>query len=227
MRLVKICIPIRKSNRQKAKQQVKKASKYADFVEIWLDSIKDDKLLFRATTKPIIAVCRAGFEHGNFKGSEKERIDVLKQAVAEGARFVDVGIHTNKKLIADLKKTCKKHGAKLIVSFHVWDKTPELKILLKEVGRANRLGADIVKIATFVKKWSDNVTLFELVKMAKEKGKTVIVVGMGEKGKISRIGCPLLGSFLTYVALDEKSKTARGQMTLSSFRPKHRRHVGA
>jgi 3-dehydroquinate dehydratase type I len=216
---VKICIPIREGNLSKAKQQVKKASKHADFVEIWLDNLKENAELFSMVTKPVIVVCRAGKEHGNFKGSEKDRIEVLKQAVTDGSHFVDVGINTNKKLINDLKKTCKKHGAKLIVSLHVWNKTPDLEILFKEVERANCLGADIVKIAAFVKKWKDNVTLFELVKRAVGEGKKVIVVGMGEKGKISRVGCPLLGSFLTYVALDEKSRTAEGQMTVKEVGP--------
>ncbi len=80
-----------------------------------------------------------------------------------------------------------------------------------------RVGADIVKIAVLVKRWSDNVILFELTKRVSKSGGKIIAIGMGEKGKISRIGCPLLGSFLTYAALDARSKTAPGQLLLKDI----------
>lgn len=214
-RLVKICIPVRQSTCKKALEQVKKAQKYADFIEIWLDNLKmsDFKALIKASSLPVIAKC-----------SKIQRVEILKKAVQCGAKFVDSGIHTNrlrqggatfKNLIRDLEKTCKKYKAKLIISQHFWDKTPNLNFLLKTAIKAKNLGADIVKIATYVKRWPDNVILFELTKRLKASGVKNIVVGMGEKGKISRIGCVLLGGFLTYIALDEKSRTAEGQMEVA------------
>lgn len=217
---MKICIPIRAASRKEAIRQIKKAQKHADFIEVWLDSIFSlglgptrPKSRFLGRAK-FIFVCRAPIEHGNFRGTSKERIEILKNAILAGAKFVDVGIHTQKKLIFDLKKTCKKTGAKLIISKHFWNETPALSVLLSEVKKAQALGANIVKIATYAKKWSDNSVMFELTKRVFQKGGKIIALAMGEKGKISRIGCPLLGSYLTYVALDDKSKTADGQFTI-------------
>lgn len=223
---MRICVPIREKNLQKAEKQVKKAQKRLKnfknaFFEIWLDRLDlkvNLKEFIRFCGKPVIAVCRGKIERGNFKGSEKERIEILKNAVFAGAKAIDCGIQTDKNLVRDLKKVCRKHGAKLIISKHIWDKTPDLIVLLKIFKKAEALGADIVKIATQARNWSDNAILLELVSQAAQKGEKIIAVGMGERGKISRIGCPLLGSYLTYVALDEKLRTASGQFILSSIR---------
>lgn len=218
---MKICIPIREKSLERAKKQVKRARKQADFIEIWLDSFgakisqADLKKLIKSSRKPVIAVCRGVLEKGAFRDSEQERIGILEKAVLCGAKFVDCGIQTDQKLIKQLKQTCKENGAKLIISKHIWNKTPPLSQLVKILQKADKLGADITKIATYAAKWEDNATLFELTRRAFEKDKKVIFLGMGEKGKISRIGCALLGGFLTYVALDEKSKTAAGQLTVA------------
>ncbi|MEK7171471.1 MAG: type I 3-dehydroquinate dehydratase [Patescibacteria group bacterium] len=229
---MRICIPIRVKSLKEAEKQVKNAilllksvpQKPEILFEIWLDRFCGSdfeanlRKLIKNCKAPVIAVCRGKIERGDFKGSEKERIEILKNAVLAGAKMVDCGIRTDKKLVGDLKKVCRKHGAKLIISKHIWDKTPELPDLLKIFKSAKALGADIVKIATSAKKWSDNVVLFELVSRVSQKGGEIIAVGMGECGRISRIGCPLLGSYLTYVALDEKSRTAEGQFTLKEIK---------
>lgn len=216
---MRICIPIRENNLEKTKKQVRRAKKAARgmkevYLEIWLDEISADVIFANAGIYPIIAVCRGPIEHGSFMGLEKEKIERLKNAVSAGAKFVDVGIHTNPSLIKNLKKICSKKHAKLIISMHIWGNTPHLPYLEKLALKAKKLGADMVKIATFVKQWEDNVILFELTRRLKKRGLKPIIIGMGEKGKISRIGCPFLGSYLTYVALDKKSKTALGQLTI-------------
>lgn len=227
-----ICIPICAGNLQEAEKQVKRAtfllksvSKKTDvFFEIWLDRLVGSdfmanlRKLIKFCKVPVIVVCRGKIEAGDFKGSESQRTEILKNAVLAGAKMIDCGIETDGELMGNLKNVCRKHGAKLIISKHIWDKTPELGDLLKIFKSAKGLGADIVKIATYVKKWSDNVILFELVSRISQKGGKIIAVGMGERGKISRIGCPLLGSYLTYVALDEKSRTASGQFTLKEIK---------
>lgn len=211
---MRICIPIKVKNIAEAKEQVKKAKIYADLIEIWLDSIWQEsdeilKNLFRFCGIPVIAVCRSG--------NKEKRIEISKKAILAGAKFVDIDIQTDKKSTKELKNVCRKYGAKLIISKHIWDKTPELPVLLGIFKNAKKLGADIVKIAAQAANWSDNAVLFEFVSRVSSKSGKIIAVGMGERGKISRIGCPLLGSYLTYVALDEKSRTADGQLTVKEF----------
>lgn len=213
---MKICVCIRKHSVQEAAFSIKKAQKCADFVEIWFDKLKirDFEKLIKLSTKPVIAVCRGAAEKGSFKGSEAARVRILKEAVKAGAKFVDIGAHTNRRLLNVLKLACKKFGARVIVSHHFWNKTPDLNALLKFIKKARMLGADIVKTACYVKNWQDNVVLFELAKRAHDFKYPVIITGMGPKSAVSRIGCGLLGSYISYFALDEKSRTAEGQMTI-------------
>lgn len=219
---MRICIPIRPKDYQQAEvllNEILKIAKLKVFrnvlIELWLDLLgeKEFAQLIKKSKFPVIAVCRAKEERGDFVGSEKMRMEKLKKAVLFGAEFIDCGLDTDRKFIFSFKKICAEHGAKLIVSKHFWDAMPSLQKLHATYFRAIARGADIVKIAAKVNKWSDNAVLFEFVAASKTE-KKVIAVGMGEKGKISRIGCPLLGSFLTYVALDEKSKTAEGQLVI-------------
>lgn len=187
--------------------------------EIWLDALSDLEIrkLIAKCASPVIAVCRGVKEMGGFRGDERARIEKLKHALACGAACADLGMHTDRKLIQDVKKTCKKHNAKLILSEHFWDKTPPLENLEKKISHAAPFGAFAVKIATRIVDWSDNVILFEFVTRLQKKKIRNIVVGMGDKGKISRFACPILGSYLTFAALDEKSRTAPGQITIKEF----------
>jgi len=41
---------------------------------------------------------------------------------------------------------------------------------------------------------------------------------MGEQGRISRVMAPLLGSHLTYAALDKGEEAAPGQMTVEEMK---------
>lgn len=220
---MKICIPIRETSFKKALLKIKKAQKYADFVEIWFDRFRSTarvKALIGASKKPVIAVCRGPMEKGNFRGTEKERISALLEAVHFGAAFVDCGIETKPLSMKKIKTRCEGFGAKLIISKHFWKSTPDLAGLETTIKKAKKLGAAIVKIATTIKRWEDNVILFEFTTRAQTRGDRVIVVGMGRRGKISRLGCPLLGGFLTYVALNENSKTAQGQWTIKELKSK-------
>lgn len=206
---MRICIPVRGANFRDTAKLFYRAEKAGDLVEIWLD--KDAGLidLIRRAKKPVIAVCRGKSEGGSFYGSENERFEILRRAAAAGAEFVDMDLDMNKKFI---------HESKLIISKHFWDETPDIGELMKTYRKAKKLGADIVKIATKINRWSDNAVLFELTRRVTENGCKIIAVGMGEKGKISRIGCPFLGSYLTYIALDEKTMTAEGQLTMKDLK---------
>ena len=181
----------------KVLSNLKKAEKKADVVEIWLDQVKDIDLkkLFKEAKKPILA---------------KGRPELVEAAAWLGAAFVDLDIGVRK--IPEVGK------AKIIISYHNFEKTPFVEELLKVADLAIKKGGEIVKIATMIKKYQDNVTLLELVKRLCEKKVEVICVGMGERGKLSRVMLPILGSSMVFAALDAKSATAPGQMTVHEFK---------
>jgi 3-dehydroquinate dehydratase type I len=63
----------------------------------------------------------------------------------------------------------------------------------------------------------DNLEVLRLIPYARQKGVKVIAFCMGEKGKISRIVAPLLGSYLTYAAWSKGKEAAPGQMTIKEM----------
>ena len=86
------------------------------------------------------------------------------------------------------------------------------KILDEEVV----LGADVCKIITTAITVDDNQTTLNFVSKASKKAKTVCFA-MGELGKHSRLVSPVFGAFFTFASLDEKRKTAKGQLTIQEM----------
>jgi 3-dehydroquinate dehydratase type I len=53
---------------------------------------------------------------------------------------------------------------------------------------------------------------------ARKKGKGIIAFCMGEQGRISRVMALLLGSYLSFAALDKGAESAPGQLTIGEMR---------
>lgn len=215
---MRICIPIRAKSLARATRQIADAHgkisilelrKKNVLFEIWLDAFAEFPSGAPLSGARLIAVCRSL--------NEQEQYLRLENAVINGAQFVDIDVHASSSFIKKMSAMCRQKKAKLIISNHFWKSTPDVNALFASAMRAREQGAHVVKIATQVKRWSDNVTLFELTKRLEEARISCIVVGMGERGKISRVGCPLLGSWLTYVAISPKTRTAAGQPLISEL----------
>lgn len=209
-----ICIPIQSTTLAELKRRLQKVPVRADLVEVWIDHLPTDinaQDIIAASKKPLLIVNKPKREKGHWPGTEKQRIDRLKQFAQPGVRYLDIGVDTDPKLIKELIKNKKK--SKIIISYHNFERTPSGTALEKIVKKGFRLGADIVKIATLAQKKEDNIEVLKLLK----KKKSLAVMCMGEKGKISRVAGPMLGSQLTFVSADEQAKTAPGQLTLKEY----------
>lgn len=192
-------------------------SAHGDVLEVWLDSIHDLRLaeiffLKEEINKPLLFVNKAPYEGGDFMGTPEARVDLLAEALERGADYIDVALKTDAKLIKKLVQG-KQKAATIIVSYHNFRGTPSLEELQKNVQEAKKKGADVVKIATYVDDVSKNVILFDLLKWAGEEGIPLAAVGMGDRGNISRVMAPILGSALYYAPMDEEDATAPGQLT--------------
>ena len=219
-----LCIPICASTKEAAVAQMGQAYPLADCLELRIDQIKDcdlEQLMHgkRPGTK-ILVTNRRKDEGGGFRGSEHERIALLKEAVALGADFVDVEARTAKPLLRELKAEIKKHGSrtKLIISFHDLKKTPAAGALQKRLNACSKMGAHIVKICTYARAMEDNLQVLGLIPYARKKGQAIIAFCMGDKGRISRVMAPLLGSYLSYASLDKGTESAPGQLTIGETR---------
>ncbi len=162
--------------------------------------------LVRSSAK-IIATCRPG------KLSREERLQFLKEAIDMGAALIDLEIESDDEYRQELIAYAKEHDTEVIISWHSFDCTPEREELEDILEECYSKGADIAKIATFVNDESDNARLLSLYS---RKGRKV-VLGMGEKGKITRIAATQLGAEFTFASMDSGSETAPGQITIEEF----------
>lgn len=176
------------------------------FAEIRMDriqllAIKDVHDIFSAG-KELIATCRpCAF-------SEDERKRLLIAAIEAGASYVDIEADSDESFKREVIERAQSRSCRVIVSFHDYEKTPGREELLRIVSLCFESGGDIAKIACKVNSERDSARLLGLL----DSGRDIIVIGMGEKGRITRIVAPLLGSPFTYAAPVRGRETAEGQL---------------
>jgi len=184
-----------------------KALKKYDLCELRLDRLKlkdvELKKVFSAG-KNTIATFRPCE-----RAKESERLKKLKTAIDMGADYVDVEVDSTDSFKKAIFDYAAKNKCKVIVSYHNYDKTPLKEELDHIVEWCKSCSPHIIKIACRSRSDKDNARLLGLL----DCDLKMVVIGMGGKGKITRIVAPKLGSFCTYVSYSDKTKTAPGQMT--------------
>ena len=219
-----ICIPIVATTTEAAAAQMEKVAPQADVLELRIDQIKDvdlNRLINgKQTGKQILVTNRRKEEGGSFSGGERERVALLKDAVALGTDYVDIEAGTEKHLIWGLVALVEKHHhrTKWIISSHDFSGTPSDEALRKRFDACSRMGSDIVKIVTHAQAMEDNLRVLGLIPYARNKGRAIIALCMGEQGKISRVMAPLLGAYWSYASLEKGAESAPGQLTAEEMR---------
>lgn len=179
--------------------------------EIRLDGMKlereDIKTIFSASVE-LIATCRPG------NLNDRDRAELLIGAIDSGASYVDIEIGSKKRYRESIIKEAKKVGCKVILSYHNYEMTPSESKLKSIVDRCKDYGGDIVKIACRANSYSDSARLLGLL----GRNGNIVVVGMGEKGRITRIVAPILGSPFTFASLSKGMETADGQIELGELK---------
>jgi 3-dehydroquinate dehydratase type I len=219
-----ICIPIAATTTETAMAQMEKGASLADVLELRIDQIRDVDLQQlmngKRSGKRILVTNRHKDEGGGFPGNERERVELLKDAVALGADYVDIELRTEKHLIKELVTQIKRYygRTKWIISTHDFSGTPPEGVLKKRFDACSKTGADIVKICTYAHKLEDNLRVLGLIPYAQNKDRAIIALCMGEKGKISRVMAPLLGASWSYASLEKGAESAPGQLTAEEMR---------
>ena len=158
--------------------------------------------------RKVILTCRTKQEGGQFKGTEKTRIALLKCALNERFTYTDIELATLEK--NNLRFT-KPERSKLLISYHNFAKTPSLKSLEAIKKKMLTHKPAVIKIATMVNKVTDIATLTAFLMETIEEGVKVILIGMGAKGMLTRVFFPLIGSEATYAPTTKQ--TAPGQLS--------------
>ncbi len=179
-------------------------------IELRIDLIgKDPQEIYAQIPDEVrtIATCRPG------KYGENKRISLLNSCMDLGASFIDVEVETSKKSFSGLINYAGKYATGLIVSYHNFERTPGRKKLEEVLASCYKSGGIIAKIATHVNSMEDTRNLLALYDKPGKK----VVIGMGRKGRITRIMAPYLGAEFTFASPDLGVGTAPGQLSLDQL----------
>ena len=164
----------------------------ADLIELRLDSVDDPDAAGALAGRrgPVLITCRPAWEGGTFAGSEEKRKQILQEALALGAEYVDIEWRAR---FDDV--IAQRSGRGVVVSTHDFSSVP--RDLPSQVRAMRATGAQIVKVAVQTRQLSDCLALLELAKKSRhEPG--LVCVGMGDHGLATRILASRFGSEWTY-----------------------------
>jgi 3-dehydroquinate dehydratase-1 len=182
----------------------------AGMLELRLDLIgeKPDKLFASVPESlPVVVTCRPGVY------PDEERAGLLKRGLELGAAYVDVETESAEAFLRDIRQFAESKQAKLIVSYHNFERTPGLEDLESVMIACFEKGAAIAKIATRVHGRDDILNLIALFNLPGEK----VVLGMGPLGRILRVMGPYLGGAFTFAAVEDGKETAPGQLGIKAM----------
>ena len=154
-----------------------------------------------------VATCRPG------EYPEEQRVKMLISAIELGASYVDLELESTVDFTKPLMEAAESNGCDVIFSHHDFRATPsarELQLLLES---CYKRGGAVGKIATQVLNQADVLNLISLFKLPGRK----VVLGMGKKGRITRVAGPYLGGEFTFASPGDGEETAPGQLSLAQL----------
>ncbi len=189
-----------------------KALEGLEFAEIRLDKMgpltsEEIQRIFASKAK-LIATCRPG----TIESTKRKKC--LLDAISAGADYVDIEVEASDLLKEEIIGAAKAKGCRVIVSYHNHRRTPSEAELQQVIDWCFNSGADIAKVACKANDMKDNARLLGLLDSERE----IIVIGMGEIGRVTRVLAPILGSKFTFASLSEGKETADGQMEHGKMR---------
>ena len=208
----RICVAIKESTTADAVRSIARAIEWADLVEVRADYIRDldIKHLLHAKPCPIIFTLRSPEEGGDFRGHEKDRLQLIVRAFQAGADYVDVEFSASWQTVMN---TVPKE--RVIVSHHNFQETPS--DLIPQIEKMASAGAGIIKIATRARRLTDNLAIVRALEYAAARRWNVCALAMGMEGTPSRILAPRWNSWMTFTSLPGGEATAQGQIPASDL----------
>ena len=185
--------------------------KGADILEFRIDALKNPdiseiKNTIEEINFPMIATNRINSEGGSFKGSEEERINILYEC-CDLVDYVDIELQSDDAHITKIHDT----GVTTIVSYHDFEKTPDLNEINYIVEKEQKLG-DIAKVAFMPENLEDTLTILAVLSHCEN----TIAISMGDLGSYTRVMASKFNSPITFAA--GRDATAPGQIDIETMK---------
>ena len=185
--------------------------KGADILEFRMDALEnpdfnDIKKAIEEINFPMIATNRINTEGGSFNGSEEERFNLLYKC-CDLVDYVDIELQSDDEYIEKIHDT----GVTTIVSYHDFEKTPQLDEINYIVEKEHELG-DIAKVAFMPQNLEDTLTILAIL----SHFENTIAISMGDLGSYTRIMASKFDSPITFAAGTDV--TAPGQIDIETMK---------
>jgi 3-dehydroquinate dehydratase-1 len=168
---------------------------------------------------PLILTKRSTKEGGEPGPLDDEGVARLYDAAAAAkfADFIDFEMGNDAEHVKRVREATRAHGTRLILSYHNFGYTPGRDFLVQRFLEAERLGADVAKVAVMPRDRMDVLALLAATAEADAKARIPLVsMAMGPLGAVTRVVGGLFGSSLSF-AIGEGS-SAPGQMPIADLK---------
>jgi 3-dehydroquinate dehydratase/shikimate dehydrogenase len=200
-----ICISIAQESRRLALADMLNASRQCDLLEIQLDRFDrapDIKELLENKPKPVILSCRRPQDGGQWKGTETERLALLRQCIIDKADYVEIELD----VADDIRRL---PPAKRVISYTNLRETPA--DIAEIYAEAQRKGADVIKLVTLARTPEE---AWPLVQILAKPAIPTVVVGLGKPGVMLSVLGRKIGAPWVYAALERGMEAYPGQATV-------------
>jgi 3-dehydroquinate dehydratase / shikimate dehydrogenase len=226
-----IAVPITRADPPPAEQVEAAARGGADLVELRVDSLGEPRAVeafLRGPRRlPVIVTVRSPSEGGLWRGSESERITLLKRLARFQPDYLDVELATwersaeTRRCLNDLKRpNAEVKAPRLILSHHDFQDTPaDLTPIFR---RLEATPADVIKAVFTPRDATDACRLLAELRRLYDPGRRAIVLGLGEAGLLTRVLAKKFGAYLTFAALEPGAESAPGQPAIAELRDVYR-----
>jgi len=167
---------------------------------------------------PIIFTRRSVKEGGEPIGIGDEEVVRLYDAVGASGLvdFIDFEMGNDPDHVRRVRESTRSHGVRLILSYHNFGYTPGVEFLVQRFLEAERLGADVAKVAVMPRDRIDVLTLLAATAQADAKGRIPLIsMAMGPLGSVTRMVGGVFGSSLSFAVGDTAS--APGQIPIADL----------
>lgn len=168
---------------------------------------------------PLIFTCRCPEEGGQGELSAEIRLAQVQAALASDlVDLVDVEMCNEAVFIDAVREAARAAGVQLILSHHDFNATPAEGKIIATLTKAQRLGAQIAKLAVMPRDEADVLTLLTATLKARQAHLEIpmITIAMAHLGLVSRVAGGCFGSDVTFAS--GAAASAPGQIPIAALR---------
>ncbi len=209
-----ICISVTPTSRTLAPADLLNASRSCDMIELCLDHFINEPNvgeLIKMVDKPILVSCRSEKDGGKWKGSEQQRVQLLREAIVAGPAWVELDL--------DIAGSIPRFGSTKRVIAHTSINRPLSKI--DEVfAQCLKAKADVVKFTWLTEDLDAAWPLLAAVTTAREV--PIVGIGLGRAGLTFSLLGRKYGSPWIYAALERGMEVFPSQPTVWKLKEDYR-----